>query len=197
MSLLRKGAAAFVILSASMALPAAAGAASFDNVTLTTDRQLSGFESVYIAPVKADLNLDVRPFDRSGYGDRPISDRDIGDKIADFQRNLERAFSKSFTLADAPGPGVLTVEATLTDLASTRPTLADYSHKISLDFRSVYAGGAEVTFVLSEDGDVLATIGDRNFGSFADGRPRVGVWEDADYSFGSWSRRLVKFIQQN
>ncbi|MFQ5564035.1 MAG: DUF3313 family protein [Parvularculaceae bacterium] len=197
MTLLRIGAAAAVVLAAATTIPTAVSARSFDEVALTTDKQLASYEAVYIAPVKAELNLDVRQIDRSGSGDRPISDRDIADKISDFQRELERAFSRSFDLADAPGPGVLTIEATLTDLASTRPTMAEYSRRVSLDFRSVYVGRAEASFVLSGDGEVLATLSDRYVGSFTDGRPRIATWDDADYAFDSWARKLVKFVERN
>lgn len=197
MSFIRTGAAAIASLIAFFALPTAVTAASFDSVAIATDRALASFDTVYIAPVKADLNLDVRKFDRSGQGDRPINDRDIADQAEDLQEELERAFSTAFSLAEAPGPGILTIEATLTDLASTRPTMADYARPGYIDQRSIYAGGAEATFVFSEDGQTLTTIGDRQFGSFGDHRPRIGVWDDANWTFGSWSRRLVKFVKNN
>lgn len=197
MSLLRNSAAVFAAFYMSLTLTTPAIAASFDNVETSTDKHLATFEAVYIAPVKAELNLDVRAIDRTGNGDRPISDRDIADKANDLHSMLERAFARSFTIVDAPGPGVLTIEATLTDLVSTFPTITDYSRNINLSSNSIYTGGAEVTFLLSEDDQTLTTINDRRFGNLNDGRLRVGIWDDADRTFNTWARRLAKFVAKN
>jgi hypothetical protein len=40
----------------------------------------------------------------------------------------------------------------------------------------------------------VAVLKDRYVGTFSDGTPRVGIWQDADRAFSSWSRQLPTFI---
>ena len=193
MSVLRFGLAGGAL--AAMALTAgAAFAGSFDTEKVTTDRSLSSFESVYIAPVQADLNLDVIAYDPRGTGDRPVDKSDVEERASDFHDALEKAFSKSYAIASAPGDGVLTVEATLTDLASSRPTLADDKRQSGLSASSVYAGGGAMKAVLSENGVVLAEVNDSFTSTLNDGRARAWIWSDADRAFNQWSRNLVEFV---
>lgn len=196
MSLLRYGFGAGVF-AAAVAFAGAAFAGPFDSENLVTDRQLSTYESVYIAPVKVNLDHHVVRYDRSGYGDRPVDPDDANQKAADFYNELVDAFSESYSLASAPGPGVLTLEATLTKLQSSRPTPADYDREPSLSFQSVYAGGGSMTAVFSEDGEVLAEIADQFDSYLSDGRVRAAVWHDADRAFSQWARKLAKFTQNN
>lgn len=174
--------------------PAAAG--SFDAESIVGDTDLSSFESVYIAPVTANLDLDVAAFPRNG-GDRPVDASDVAEKAADFHDELTEAFSRSFSLADAPGPGILTIEVTLTDLEASRPTMADYRRAPGLSFASVYAGGGEMTAVLSENGVTIAEVSDRFTSYLSDERARAGVWSDADRAFDRWARNLVEFVEEN
>lgn len=189
-------------LAAGVAFSAAAGlataaAAAFDSVYLSSDRPLGSYERVYIAPVSAELDLDVRRYRTGGSGDRPVEERDAALRAEDFHGALVDAFGRSFALAAAPGPGVLTVEARLVKLEASRPTMADYRQTPGLSFRSIYAGGAEMRVTLSEDGAVLAEIGDAWRGSLSDGRYRVGIWGDAQRAFSSWARSLARFVERN
>jgi len=184
-------------LAAAMFSAGAALAGSFDSETLTEGRKLSSFDSVYIAPVQANLDLNVVRFDRSGYGDRAVRDEDAARKAADFYDELVEEFGESFSLADAPGSGVLTVQATLTKLESSRPTLADYNRDTSVSFRSVYAGGAAMTAVFSEDGATLAEVSDEFISNLNDGRTRAGLWQDADRAFEQWAHKLAKFAKED
>lgn len=186
------GAFAAALVSAGAVL-----AGPFDSENLLTDRQLSSYESVYIAPVKVELDHHVVRYDRSGYGDRPVDPDDANRKAADFHDELVDAFSESYSLAPAPGPGVLTLEATLTKLQSSRPTPADYDRETSLSFESVYAGGGSMTAVFSEDGEVLAELGDEFNSYLSDGRVRAGIWQDVDRAFSQWAKKLVKYTQKN
>lgn len=196
MSFLRNGFGAGAF-AAALVSAGAAFAGPFDSENLVTDGKLSSYESVYIAPVKVDLDLRVVRYDRSGYGDRPVDADDASRKAADFYDELVDAFSESYSLASAPGPGVLTLEATLTKLQSSRPTLADYAREPSLSFHSVYAGGGSMTAVFSEDGEVLAELGDQFDSYLGDGRVRAAIWHDADRAFSQWARKLVTYTQKN
>lgn len=189
---------AALALSLSAMLPAAAS--PFDTVNKSTDATLSAFESVYIAPVSIDLPEDTRRTIRDIHSDRPVSERDQAQRAGEFRKDLERAFGRKFTLADAPGPGVLTVEATLTRLASSRATLADIDAAggLFLDFGStVYAGGAGYKARLSDGDAELAQITDDYQSSLNDGQPRVGIWQDADRAFSRFSRQLAKYASEN
>ena len=99
-------------------------------------------------------------------------------------------------VVDAPGPGVLVVETTLTRLESSRPTMADYQREPGLGFESVYAGGAALSVRLSRDGSEVASLSDRYVGSFSDGTPRIGIWQDTDRAFTRWSRQLPSWVAQ-
>jgi hypothetical protein len=171
------------------AATAFSSAAAFDRETLVGDKPLSSFKSVYIAPVS--LSLD------ESRDARPVRDKDAAGRASDFHDELVDEFSEAFDIAGAPGAGVLTVEATLTKLVSTRPTMADYDDQPSLAFESVYAGGAAFSATLSEDGETLAEIGDQYTSTLGDGTPKIATWQDADRAFSQWSRQLVDFVEKN
>ncbi|MEQ8935311.1 MAG: DUF3313 family protein [Amphiplicatus sp.] len=181
------------VYAAVAALIVSAGAIStadaFDRENVIGGKKLSSFASVYIAPVA--LNLD------QGRDERPIRDKDAARRANDFHDDLVDEFSDAFDIADMPGAGVLTIEATLTKLVATRPTLADFSEQPGLGFESVYAGGAAFSATLSEAGETLAEIGDRHTSNLGDGAPKIATWQDADRAFSLWSRQLVDFVQEN
>lgn len=152
------------------------------------------FDKVYVAPVAAELDLNVTPF-RNG-GDRAISEDDIADKADDFRDAIVNALDDNFAIVDEPGPGVLSVEAKLTYLQSTKPTMQDLSDEPSLDFtRSVYVGGADYEATLTLDGDIIAELGDDYRGTFGDGRNRIAVWADADRAFRKFARQIEKAVE--
>lgn len=192
MQLLRMAGLALLAAAAGFA-PTGAGA--FDTAAVTADKPLSSFDRVYIAPVN--VALDLRRANSRYGGDRPVSDKVAAEKARDFQEDLTDAFGNSFALAPEPGPGVLTVEASLTWLQSTRPTADDLSDRPGLSLASVYAGGAAMSVVLSEAGAPLAELSDRYVSTFSDGTLHIGVWQDADRAFSRWARQLVSFIEEN
>lgn len=188
----------FVIaIAALFSMPASAG--PFDKVSYTGEnKSFSEYTAIYIAPVEVSLEEPANRFRRRrGNGDRPVSNSDQAQKANDLYEDLSRNVGNRFDLADNPGPGILTISTTLTELQSTRPTQADYTQEVSLNFNSVYAGGAAATFVLSENGSEVATLSDRYFGSFNDGLPRNGIWSDTDRTFSRWSRNISKFLAKN
>jgi hypothetical protein len=125
-----------------------------------------------------------------------VAVRDAEAKAAELTAALRRGFAKDFTVVDAPGPGVLVIETTLTRLEASRPTMADYHREPGLGFESVYAGGAAVDVRMTRDGSDIAVLKDRYVGSFSDGSPRIGVWQDTDRAFSQWSRQLPVWVAQ-
>ena len=171
--------------------PAIAG--GFDSESVTGD--LSAYTSVYVAPVSLALENVGGRYPATGFRERPVSEADAARKAADLHGALVSILTRDFAAAQGPGPGVLTVAATLTKLSSSRPTQGDYAAHPGLSFSSVYAGGAAVTIDFREDERALGSVADDYDTSLGDGRPRVGIWDDADRAFSSWARRLPEFIR--
>ncbi len=195
-----------VLSIAYFAMTNAAVAASFDNVSFTkTDTPLSSYQQIHIAQVETKLpgeELRNRSNIRRGSrgfsnAQRYVSDKDQVQKANDLYEDLRSRLSRDFEIVDQAGPGVLTIETTITRLASSRPTFTDLSDSTSLRFESIYAGGAEAIFKLSENGETIATMEDSYIASLNDGFPRVGIWSDTDRVFSRWSRKLAKFISKN
>jgi hypothetical protein len=192
---------ALVFAGAALALAGTAHAGPFDAVSLASDTSLATYEKVYIAPVNVDFgDQPIRRNIRDLRGLRPVSDRDQALKADDLADDLQREFGKRYILVDAPGEDVLTVETTLTKLVSSRPTIADRRDaSVNLDFRSIYAGGADYLVTLREGDQLIGTIEEnhtRNT-SLNDGRVRAGIWQDADRSFSQFSRQLARYVQKN
>ena len=188
------------LIAATAMIASAAHARTFDSIDIQTDTALSAFEKVYIAPIEIDFSEHrIRQNVRDLQGIRPVSERDQARKASDLIEDLQREFGKRYVLVDTPGADVLTVETTLTKLVSTRPTLADRRQTPTLDFSSVYAGGADFQVELIAGGTTLATIEDNQSrdSNFNDGRPRVGIWQDVDRSFNRFSRKLARYVSRN
>mgnify|MGYP002777080685 CR=1 FL=1 len=181
-----------LVLAAALALPAAA----FDQTQVLQPAALADVQRVHVAPAVTDLPAPQRRFDPRRQQPRPVEARDAEAKAADFTAALRRGFDRDFELVDAAGPGVLVVEPTLTRLESSRPTMADFRDQPGLGFESVYAGGAAVRLRLVRDGVEVAVIEDRYSGTFADGQPRIGIWQDADRAFSMWSRQVPNWVAQ-
>ena len=191
---------ALAFTAATTMVATAAHAAPFDTIDRATDAPLSSYEKIYIAPVEVDFSEhQIRRNLRDTRGIRPVSERDQMSKAEDFAEDLEQVFGKKYTLVDAPGEDVLTVEATLTKLVSTRPTIADLTAQIGLSFGSIYVGGADYQINLIGGETLIAAIEEKQSqdGSFNDGRPRVGIWSDADYSFRKFSRQLARYVREH
>ncbi len=186
MALMRACAALAALIAA---VAASSSAAAFDRESVTGDKALSSFKSVYIAPVALALE--------QGRDERPVRDKDAAARAEAFHEDLIDAFDGAFDMASAPAAGVLTIEATLTKLIATRPTMADFTDQPGLGFESVYAGGAAFSATLSEDGETLAEIGDRYASTLGDGAPKIATWQDADRAFSQWARQLVGFVEEN
>ncbi|MEO0982817.1 MAG: DUF3313 family protein [Pseudomonadota bacterium] len=156
----------------------------------------SGFERVFIAPVTVALGEpDAGQITYGRTSNRPVSEQDQARKAADLRDDLVDQFSRRFTLVEAPSADALTVETTITRLASTRPTQADVERNQRISLTSTFAGGADFDVVLSVgDGAPLARLTDSYKSSFNDGRPRIATWADADRAFGRFARSLAKTV---
>lgn len=189
-------AAAFAVTAC--ATPVGEDAAGrFDNYDGMTS--LTGYDSVYLAPVAVSdavtARIDARRVGPTTDADeRPLSERDIETKRMDLEQEVREALSKVVTLEGAPAEGVLTVEITLTDLRSTRPTLADTRTNPGLSFESVYAGGAAVEIAFTDGGETIATASDERFYDLNEG-PKVSIWQDADRYFSLLADKVASLFR--
>lgn len=194
---------AVALLTSSAGLAAHAG--PFDQLTVEeTAKTLSEYQSVYIAPVNMDLKFDprfrkirrdIRP---EAGASRPMSEAEIERKANDLHRELEKQLGKRLTIVDAPGEGVLTVEATVTKILPTRPTQEELGQRIGLQLAgSVSAGGADITVNLSENGQALASMREDYRANLIDGLPRIVTWQDADRAYDRMARKLARFVKKN
>lgn len=174
----------------------ASPAFAFDETQVLQPAALAGVQSVYIAPTALALPPPPARHDTRGSRTRPVTNSDAEAKAADLTTTLRRGFGRGFSVVEAPGPGVLVVEPTLTRLEASRPTMADYHREPGLSFESVYAGGAALSVRFLRDGQEVAVLKDRHIGSFSDGMPRIGIWQDTDRAFSMWSRQLPAFVEQ-
>ena len=169
---------------------------AFEQAQVMQPAALANVRDLHVLPVALELPAAARRYERSSDAPRPVAPRDAEAKAADLTAALRRGFAKDFNVVDAPGPGVLVVEATHTRLEASRPTMADYHREPGLGFESVYAGGAAFNVRLSRDGNEIAVLKDRYVGNFGDGTPRIGIWQDTDRAFSRWSRQLPNWVAQ-
>lgn len=184
------------VLFSLAALAAPLSASAFDEAVVRNPAALTNVQSVFVAPVVLALPEAANRFDRRSGQPRAVSPRDAETKATDLAALLKRGFGKGFTLADAPGPGVLVITPTLRSLESSRPTLADYNREPGLSYESVFAGGATLSIRMERDGEEVATLSDRYQGNFGDGSMRIGVWQDTDRAFEMWSRQVPRWVEQ-
>ncbi len=167
-------------------------------ITGANASDLSAYSKVYIAEVQIadDLaNREVRPLPRRYQKERPVSEKDLAARAEDLRERLAMEIGKSKTLVGAPGEDVLTVQATITELRSNRPTMADYRAEPSLSHRSLYAGGAAVDISFIVNGEEIANLSDDYFGSLSDPIPTMAVWGDAKDAFRRIARTTAKALQ--
>ena len=186
-----------IVLVGFAACASTSGVNSFDKAEVSST-SLASYSSVYIADVQVSDALQARTKIKhqsryTGNDERPVSQRDLNKKATLLKKKLKYEIGKSRNVVSSPGANVLTVEATLTDLRSNRPTQADLSANTSLSFQSVYAGKASAVFVLSNQDQELARLQDSYQGDLNDPIP-AGIWSDVDRSFGRWARNLAAAI---
>lgn len=186
-----------VTLVLAAALPPAM-AGPFDELKVENTAAFANFEKVYIAPVGVELDEEnVRRNVRDIRSDRPVSEKDRTRRAERSHADLTRALSKHFEIVDAPGADVLTVEATITRIVSTRPTLEDQRVvSIQLSFSSIYAGGGDFKVRLLQGDTIHAELEDSYRTNLNDGRPRVGIWQDYDRSSRQFARKLARYLDK-
>ena len=192
-------AASFAVLSA-CATPAGGPAAQdrFDTFELTSTAPVwASYEEVYVAPITASEDLKALigyrtrgPNDRK----RPLSARDIDNKLSDLDEDVRREVKDVATLVGEPGPGVLTIAIEVTRLEANRPTQEEMASETGLSMRSVYAGAAAANITFSEGGTVIATASDSYTPVLSEVQPVVGIWSTVDRFSGRLAGKIADLL---
>ena len=173
-------------------------ARSFDRYEAAAPVDFRAYEAVHVPPVTASTDILARvgaqpigPRSRI----RPLGEDDVEDQTTRLREHIVRALSETARIADAPGPGVLTVEAELTELDANRPTMAEMRQFPAVDPRSVSVGDAAARVTLSEDGRTLAVIEDRALrANLNDPGIGVGWWVTANRFYDRFSDKLAALL---
>lgn len=173
----------------------------FDKIdTKVKDGQLAAYTEIYIAPVITDLDQgrpNTSPRLRRN-ADPYVPKDDQAEKAADLHSVLTAALGRQKTIVNAPAPGVLTITPKLVSLVPSRLTLSARASRLGQDVnRTFIAGGAAFEVMLSDDGNLLATLEDEYTTTLNDGAPRIGYWQDADDAFSFFSGKLAKYVSNN
>jgi len=172
----------------------------FDSAAQSASADFSAYSSVYVEAIGAE----VEPNESNTYNPREgfsdvLSQTEIDRQGEELRERFEKRIGDKLEIASGRGAGVLVVDATLTELVPSRPTLQGLTQEPQLSLAgSVGVGGASVRIdiVDGDTGEVLAQLEDRNFGiALNDGRPRVGIWADAQFAYRRWSRSLANYLE--
>ncbi|MEM1102995.1 MAG: DUF3313 family protein [Pseudomonadota bacterium] len=197
-------AAALLVVSVFAGPPAAAlssvSVSGFDDAAEAVS-DFSDYTSFYVQSVTAEVEAnESRQFRPSEGFSTAISQDEIEQQADRLEAQLERWLSRRIEAADGPGEGVLVIDAVLTELIPTRPTLEGLSQEPTLSLSgSVGVGGAAVRIEISDGAseEVIAQYSDtRTNGNLNDGLPRIGVWSDAERAYSSWARSLARHISK-
>lgn len=155
----------------------------FDSFETVKTADFTSYKNVYIAPLKASSEvMDLVGYRTRGKSDpkRPLLARDIDSQLAELEDDLRKAIGAKATLVDSPAmASTLTIEVTVTELASNRPTQADIADNIGLSMESIYRGGAAVDVRFLDGETLLATATDSNVGDTQLEFISPSVWGEA------------------
>lgn len=181
--------------STSVTGPAATG--RFDAFEAITTSDFTGYGQVYIAPVQLSeamlARVDYRPRN-SNDRIRPLTELEMKRKAEDLGEAMARAVSEVATLTDAPGEGVLTISATLTELDANRPTQAELGANPGLSIKSRYTGRAAVSINFLEGDILLATAEDGDVDSLDLREIEGSTWSSANMIFGRIASKVAALL---
>ena len=161
---------------------------------------VAGFDRVFVAPVavapEVEARLDLNRLSSIRDDERPLGQRDIDRNTAALAEAVRREVGAAAPLADAPGPGVLTIALTLTGVDANRPTMAEQTANPALSFQSIALGGASVTGELREGDAVLARFTDESqLAQINDPAIGAGMWVEADRYYRQLGNKLAGLLR--
>ncbi|WOI53746.1 DUF3313 family protein [Parvularcula sp. LCG005] len=171
----------------------------FDDFTVAAGgtADFTGYDMVFLAPIAVSDDL----MERVGYQPRslrddirPLSERELNAKVAQFDEQLRAKLGPVATLTDGPGLGVLTIEVTLTDLEANRPTQAELAASPGLSYESRAAGGASADVAFYEGERLLATARDTEVGTMRIDEIPGSTWYEANQFFARFASKVAGLL---
>ncbi len=177
------------------------GPAAFDQASVSNDLSFAAYDAIYIAPVIVDRDLEKRLstrfieptslFDREGKC--ALTKVELSSLVDDFHDLLVSEVGKSSRISTvASGDNILAVSAILTD------------------FDPCSSSAASASFVLTDNGDVLATLrdsyhaptnlsyrSDQTGDPFFTREPATFRGQNIHAAFRKWSRNLALTISDS
>ena len=152
--------------------------------------------------------IQLMPVEFWAAADSKVSAR-IGDADQYFYNQLQTNLSKSFTLVDQPGPGVMTLRVALMDATTAVPGLRTISvivpqarvlnlaQSMATDsYAFVGSAEAEMKLTDSVNGILLAEAVDQRAGGMGINSAASFQWGDAQNAMDYWSQKIPNRILQ-
>ena len=161
---------------------------------------VAAYDRVHVAEVAVGPDVEARlklnRLSSIGDDERPLGQRDIDRNVEALTEAVRREVSGAAQLADAPGPGVLTIALTLTRVDANRPTMAEQRANPALSFDSIALGGASVSGELREGEVVLARFEDESqLARINDPSIGIGIWTEADRYYRQLAGKLAGLLR--
>jgi hypothetical protein len=185
------GAAQFLGSDASLLQPGSEGQAAY--VYINTNAQWSNYKKVLLKPVE--------------FWDTPDSSVSPNDQkmlTSYFYNSLQKNLQKNFTLAQQPGPGVITMQVAIINAESATPGLRSVSVIISqarivnyaqsfATGHAAFAGSAEAALKATDSttNQLLAESVDKRVGGMAVSSAAQVQWGDAENAMDYWAQRIT------
>jgi len=149
-----------------------------------------GFSSVFVAPVSVISGQDKWLDDLAPSDYRPVQDY--------LQRRLTDALSKKFSIADKPGPGVLIVAASFTELRPNKPTMTELGKNPGEDYARSFGigrGGVQIDIRDGGSGALLAAFVDHEQGDPINVNTNLRIqWGDVEQFSRDWASELAEAL---
>jgi|GEM_PF-3338875 len=164
----------------------------FDEFYLQRNIDLSAYDKVLIRPVGVIYGQD-RDF-------KKYSKRDLQGRQAYLHDALAKQFSKTHSLVDKAGPGVLVISASLTNLRNNKPTHDQLSKNMDLSWSGSFQAGAagfQAAIKDGETGALVAAVADRRAVPDLEFniQNRFTTWGDANDFMDRWAQILPQRLE--
>ena len=147
----------------------------------------------------------VRPVTFWGDEQSKVSTEDQQALVNYFYRALDEELAKKFQIVHQPGPDVLNLEVTVTDVEAATPALRSISMalpqarllatlKRGVSGSYPFVGGAQAEFTITDSmtNDILAVGVDRRIGGGSISTVGVWRWGDAENAMREWANLLAE-----
>jgi hypothetical protein len=162
-----------------------------DELYLRPGAELGRFRSVLVEPVALAEDLET--------GDYHYEESDLRFVQERFRERVAEELAAGLAPAEEPGPGVLRLRLTLTEIRSNRRPLdrgPEAPRNVLSASRGVGAAAMQLELRDSVGGELLLAAADRYQGwEFSGNQNLSTTWGDAERAFRAWGRTLLRLLQ--